>query len=210
MPATESNVLWVESEKDGDLANAVNADMDQEIGGYVFRLVKKAETPQEAYDYFAKHGAGIDLILMDIVWKDEGFATDGIELARGLVAIHNCAVVYLTGKLTYVDELVSRIDKRPASVIVPKGFEPRELALRMADVMGTFERETADPIRRQALSYLRRFMDWGEAEALSKLQSLSGKSGTKLLRIAEQIVRIGKAIEGCPELQELREMFNQS
>jgi len=208
MSGKERNVLWVEDDTGPDLVDAVKKEMDREVGGYVFHLAKKAKTPDEARVYFVKFGAGIDLILMDIVWRDAGFNEDGIQLAYDLLATYERPVVYLTGQWPKVrDDLASQIKEKATWQLVMKGFEAGELGLVMAQATDTFRRSNAATIVAQAASYLRRYLDWGDDHSRRMMMRLSQETGEPILHIAERIRNLGRGMERHAEFRELRDMF---
>jgi len=151
MAAKERHVLWVEDENDPDLVKAVQGEMNREVDGYIFALLRQAETPDEACEYFSKYGHRVDLILMDCVW--ENFNTDGVELVHRLVASYERPVVYLTGQFAIAStELKNEISNRPAWLVVTKGFEDGELGLAMARATHIFTQLNSAALVGQAAS----------------------------------------------------------
>jgi DNA-binding response OmpR family regulator len=83
-----------------------------------------------------------DAIIVDLNLPDE----DGIVLIRMLRARSSVPIVVVTGRSEAEDRLVAL--EIGADDFVPKPFEPRELVLRLNNILRRGERQTSEPVKR--------------------------------------------------------------
>src|SRR6266849_9056469 len=100
------------------------------LSRFLFAEGYRVTTAETAADARAKlEGLRFDLMILDVMMPGE----TGFELARSLRSSSNVPILMLTAR----DEAVSRIEglELGADDYVGKPFEPRELSLRIANIL---------------------------------------------------------------------------
>lgn len=117
-----------------DAPHLLIVDDDRRIRALLSRFLRtegyRVTTAETAADARAKlDGLRFDLLILDVMMPGE----TGIELARALRATSNVPILMLTAR----DEKESRIEglESGADDYVGKPFEPRELSLRIANIL---------------------------------------------------------------------------
>lgn len=117
-----------------DAPHLLLVDDDRRIRDLLSRLLRgegyRVTTAENAADARAKlEGLSFDLLILDVMMPGE----TGFDLARHLRASSNVPIVMLTAR----DEAQSRIEGLSigADDYVGKPFEPRELSLRIANIL---------------------------------------------------------------------------
>ena len=110
------------------------------LSAYGYRVMQ-APDAEEALRVCERHGAGIDLVLTDVVMP----RVSGLELARSL---HECCpgtrVLFMTG---YTDDAVLRHGALEKSAdTIQKPFSPEQLAAKVKEVLAA-QRATVRPVR---------------------------------------------------------------